>query len=135
MPNERGAYRVREIADRWGCSVSKVHAMVRSGILPSLDLAGMVRIPAADLYAYEARCQPQAQIARTPGPKSNAVALDPTSLEVAARCLEMTNAAVRLHAGELTANEMRAVQAVLGWKARELRALARSHGVEKVRNA
>ena len=38
----------------------------------------------------------------------------------AAQALEMKQSEIRLHAGEMTAGEMRAVQAILAWKAREL---------------
>jgi len=44
------------------------------------------------------------------------------AFRIAAHMLMMSDAEIRLHAGELTANEMRAVQAVLKWKAAELRA-------------
>jgi len=39
----------------------------------------------------------------------------------AADALDMSPATIRLHAGEMTAQEMRTVQAVLRWKAAELR--------------
>ncbi len=41
-------------------------------------------------------------------------------LRGAAAMLDMTNQKIRLHAGELSPNEMRAVQAVLAWKRREI---------------
>lgn len=44
----------------------------------------------------------------------------------AAKALEISNSEIRLHAGEMTAGEMRAVQAVLAWKAREFREKASS---------
>jgi len=39
----------------------------------------------------------------------------------AADMLKMSQATIRLHAGEMTAQEMRTVQAVLKWKAWEMR--------------
>jgi hypothetical protein len=42
----------------------------------------------------------------------------------AAKMLEMSQAAIRLHAGEMTAQEMRTVKAVLKWKAGEIRGKA-----------
>ena len=45
-------------------------------------------------------------------------------LRAAAAALDMLNQTIRLHAGELTPDEMRCVQAVLGWKRREILARA-----------
>lgn len=42
----------------------------------------------------------------------------------AAKMLEMSQATIRLHAGEMSAQEMRTVQAVLKWKAAEMRGKA-----------
>lgn len=51
------------------------------------------------------------------------------ALEVAAKSLEMSADTIRLHAGEMTAQEMRSVQAVLRWKAAEIRGKADEKGV------
>jgi hypothetical protein len=44
----------------------------------------------------------------------------------AAEALEMSPSTIRLHAGEMTAQEMRTVQAVLRWKAAVFRSIAES---------
>lgn len=49
--------RVSDLATRWDCSPGKVRAMLKKGILPHLDLGGMVRIPLTAVHAFEARCQ------------------------------------------------------------------------------
>jgi hypothetical protein len=46
------------------------------------------------------------------------------ALREAAQTLKMSAQTLRLHAGEMTAQEMRSVQAVLKWKAAELENLA-----------
>ena len=43
--------------------------------------------------------------------------------EEAAKMLELSPSTIRLHAGEMTAQEMRTVQAVLAWRAQAIRAL------------
>jgi hypothetical protein len=43
------------------------------------------------------------------------------AFEEAAGMLEMSDATIRLHCGEMTAQEMRTVKAVLKWKAAEMR--------------
>jgi len=43
-----------------------------------------------------------------------------TLLEIATHLAGLTASDIRLHAGEMTAGEMRAVKAVLGWQSREL---------------
>lgn len=48
------------------------------------------------------------------------------AFEECAKMLEMDNQTIRLHAGELSAQEMRAVKAVLAWKASEIRAATKA---------
>ena len=50
-------------------------------------------------------------------------AAEASGMELAAKSLDVTNAEIRLHAGEMTAQEMRTVTAILGWLQREIRAL------------
>ncbi len=42
--------------------------------------------------------------------------------EACAKLLELTNSEIRLIAGEISQDEMRTVQAILGWRARIIRA-------------
>lgn len=49
-----------------------------------------------------------------------------TLLEVARHLASLSASTIRLHAGEMTASEMRAVRAVLQWQASELRQRATS---------
>ena len=42
----------------------------------------------------------------------------------AAKLLDVSAATIRLHVGEMTAQEMRSVRAALAWKAREIEATA-----------
>ena len=49
--------RVSDLAARWDCSPGKVRMMLKKGILPHMDLGGMVRIPLTAVHALEARCQ------------------------------------------------------------------------------
>lgn len=63
------------------------------------------------------------------GPGEGAVAASEglvrsAALLEAAASLEMSDQTIRLHAGELSAQEMRAVKAALRWKAGELRKMA-----------
>ncbi len=59
MP-EPTCYRVADLAERWSCSHSKIRSLLRDGVLPTLQLGTMIRIPIAAVVAYEARCQEQA---------------------------------------------------------------------------
>ena len=47
-----------------------------------------------------------------------------SAIERAAKCLEISADEIRLHAGEMTAQEMRSVKAVLKWKAAQIRGMA-----------
>jgi hypothetical protein len=57
--SEPPCLRVRDVALRWDCSEGKVRSLIKSGALPCLWLGGMVRIPIANLIAFEAACQVQ----------------------------------------------------------------------------
>lgn len=52
-------------------------------------------------------------------------------LRHAASLLTMSNQTIRLHAGELSPDEMRCVQAVLKWKWAELEGLVEMGGVDE----
>ena len=56
MP-EPTCYRVADLAERWSCSHSKIRTLLRDGVLPTLQLGTMLRIPITAVVAYEARCQ------------------------------------------------------------------------------
>ena len=57
MAVEPTCYRVADLAERWSCSHSKIRTLLRDGVLPTLQLGTMLRIPIAAVVAYEAQCQ------------------------------------------------------------------------------
>jgi len=54
---EPTCYRVADLAERWSCSHSKIRTLLRDGVLPTLQLGTMIRIPIAAVDEYEAKCQ------------------------------------------------------------------------------
>jgi len=67
---------VADLAERWSCSHSKIRTLLRDGVLPTLQLGTMLRIPITAVVAYEARCQTDpaspASPAETPGTSTTA---------------------------------------------------------------
>jgi len=59
-------YRVVDLAERWSCSSSKIRTLLRDGVLPTLQIGTMIRIPIAAVVAYETQCQKQTDHASAP---------------------------------------------------------------------
>ncbi len=51
---------VREVAELLGISRTSAYGLVRSGAIPSVSIAGAVRVPAAALDEYASRLEAQA---------------------------------------------------------------------------
>jgi excisionase family DNA binding protein len=51
---------VREVAEMLGISRTAAYGLVRSGSLPSVTIAGVVRVPAASLEQFASRLEAQA---------------------------------------------------------------------------
>jgi excisionase family DNA binding protein len=58
---ERRLYRVREVAESWGLSKSKIHQMISDGQIPSVRIGRSVRIPARVVEAYLNQAESQVE--------------------------------------------------------------------------
>ncbi len=91
-------YRVADLAERWSCSHSKIRTLLRDGVLPTLQLGTMLRIPITAVVAYEARCLQQVESApafSSPGSSVPSASTPPTTAIIALRHERMMRKARR----------------------------------------